>query len=155
MLKRIGGEKMNNEEKILAMLEKMDARQNCTEAILEQLQQGQEATNVRLDKIDARLDSMQADITDLKQNVDTISERTGNIENDVKTISERTDNIENDVKTISERTIKIELVHGKKLDGLYESVVGNGEKFARLDIVENKVEDYGHRIWALEQVVKK
>ena len=132
---------MNNEEKILAMLEKMDARQNCTEAILEQLQQGQEATNVRLDKIDARLDSMQADITDLKQNVDTISERTGNIENDVK--------------TISERTIKIELVHGKKLDGLYESVVGNGEKFARLDIVENKVEDYGHRIWALEQVVKK
>ena len=119
----------------------MDNKLEPIKADIADLKQGQSVTNVRLDKVDARLDNMQADITDLKQNVDTISERIGNIENDVK--------------TISERSIKIELVHGKKLDGLYESVVGTGEKFARLDIVENKVEDYGHRIWALEQVVKK
>ena len=104
------------------------------QADIADLKQGQSVTNARLDKVDARLDkvdarldSMQTDITNLKQNVDTISER----------------------------IIKIELVHGKKLDGLYESVVGTGEKFARLDTLENKVEDYGHRIWALEQVVKK
>jgi len=44
---------MNNEEKILAMLE--------------QLQQGQAATNNRLDGIDKRLDTMQADIDQIKE----------------------------------------------------------------------------------------
>jgi len=90
--------------------------------------------NDRLDKVDNRLDK-----------VDTRLDK----------VDTRLEVLENNVNTISERTIKIELVHGKKLDGLYESVVGTGEKFARLDTLENKVEDYGHRIWALEQVVKK
>ena len=119
---------MVDKEILQAISDMMDTKLESAKSDMAQMMKAELVPiNDRLDKVDARLDNMQADIADLKQNVDTISER----------------------------TIKIELVHGKKLDGLYESVVGTGEKFARLDIVENKVEDYGHRIWALEQVVKK
>ena len=81
----------------------------------------------KLEPINNRLDTMQADIADLKE----------------------------DVRKIDETTIRIEVEHGRKISGLYDSVVGTGEKFTRLDTVENKVDDHGHRIWALEQAVKE
>jgi len=81
----------------------------------------------KLEPINNRLDTMQADIADLKE----------------------------DVRKIDETTVSIEVEHGRKISGLYDSVVGTGEKFTRLDTVENKVDDHGHRIWALEQAVKE
>lgn len=42
-----------------------------------------------------------------------------------------------------------------KIDGLYESVVGTGEKFNRLDLLEKKVEDHDHRIFAVEEKLKR
>jgi len=81
----------------------------------------------KLEPINNRLDTMQTDIAALKE----------------------------DVRKIDETTIRIEVEHGRKISGLYDSVVGTGEKFTRLDTVENKVDDHGHRIWALEQAVKE
>lgn len=86
-----------------------------------------EPINNRLDCMDKRLDTMQADIADLKE----------------------------DVRKIDETTVSIEVEHGRKISGLYDSVVGTGEKFTRLDTVENKVANHDHRIWALEQAVKE
>jgi len=63
--------------------------------------------------------------------------------------------LKEDVRKIDETTIRIEVEHGRKISGLYDSVVGTGEKFTHLDTVENKVDDHGHRIWALEQAVKE
>jgi len=81
----------------------------------------------KLEPINNRLDTMQADIADLKE----------------------------DVRKIDETTVSIEVEHGRKISGLYDSVVGTGEKFTRLDTVENKVANHDHRIWALEQAVKE
>lgn len=56
---------MNNEEKILVMLE--------------QLQQGQAATNNRLDNIDTRLDTMQEDIEQIKEDTAVTREATNTL----------------------------------------------------------------------------
>lgn len=42
-----------------------------------------------------------------------------------------------------------------KVNGLYESIVGTGEKFNRLDLVESKVDDHDHRLFAVEEQLKK
>lgn len=56
----IGGADLNNEEKILT--------------ILEGLLQGQSDTNTRLDKVDSRLDAMQADIEQIKEDTEITRE---------------------------------------------------------------------------------
>lgn len=58
---------MNNEEKILQVLELLNERQLNTETVLEDLRKGQEKTNARLDGIDNRLDAMQEDIEQIKE----------------------------------------------------------------------------------------
>lgn len=42
----------------------------------------------------------------------------------------------------------------KRLDSLADGITGVGQKFARLDRLEDKVEDHSHRIFALESVIK-
>ena len=79
---------MNNEEKILAMLEKMDERQNKTEAILEKLtndvdglkagqnklEAGQKAIIVRLDKIEDDVEEVKEKLTAVNGSIGVLTD---------------------------------------------------------------------------------
>lgn len=60
---------MNNEEKILALLE--------------QLQQGQNATNARLDNLEQGQNAMQSDISEMKTSVDNLEGRVAALQKDI------------------------------------------------------------------------
>ena len=96
---------MNNEEKILAMLEQMRTD-------ISDLKQGQTATNSRLDTIEGNQDALSADVTRLNHTIEP------------------------------------------QLKLIQEGIEGLQERYDRLDKVEAKQEDHGHRIWALEQARK-
>jgi len=56
---------MNNEEKILGLLEKMDARMN-------NLEQGQVELKQDISKLDSRVASIETDVSDIKENLDEV-----------------------------------------------------------------------------------
>ena len=71
---------MNNEEKILAMLE--------------QLQQGQADTNARLDKVDMRLDKVDARLDNLEQGQAKLEAKVDNLEQGQIKLEAKIDNLE-------------------------------------------------------------
>lgn len=98
--------------------------------MLEAMRSMFEPINTRLDTIDTRLDTLESG-----QEV-----------------------IEGELQEIKRRVVKTEIVQeniiSKRLDSIWEAVSGVQEKFDKLDRVEAVQEEHGHRIFALEQVVK-
>jgi len=74
---------MNDEEKILSLLEKMDGR-------LSFLEQGQKETNQRLAQIDSRLDSIESDVKRLKKDVRDIKVDLKGVWSDILMLDNRT-----------------------------------------------------------------
>jgi len=73
---------MNNEEKILIMLEQM---QNGISG----LQQGQRATNARLDKVDARLDKVDARLDKVDARLDAMQKDIKDLQSDMEAVKEK------------------------------------------------------------------
>ena len=73
----MGGELVNNEDKILAMLERMEERQSKTESILVQIQA--DVTDLKADVTDLKSDMVvvKADISEIKEQVQDIDTSIG------------------------------------------------------------------------------
>jgi len=61
--------------------------------------------------------------------------------------------MESELDTIRHSVVVIENVHGKKIDAIFDGMAGIQERFDRQDRLEQRVENHGERIFALEQVV--
>ena len=74
-------------------------------------------------------------------------------------IQEENASIKADISKLEQQVVKIGIVQenitNKTLKLIQEGMTGVNEKFHRLDNLEDKQEDHGHRIFALEQVLKK
>ncbi len=83
---------MNNEEKILSLLEAM---------------------NDRFDKVDARLDRIERDQADMKADMSGMKADMSDLKADTASIDKR-------LATVSDSVVRIEHEHGKKLDALFD-----------------------------------
>ncbi|MDR2903784.1 MAG: hypothetical protein LBU77_04695 [Clostridiales bacterium] len=119
---------MNNEEKILSMLEQMSLWQNKADAMLSQISSWQNKTDVTLgqisswqNKTDATLGQMQEDISGLKQGQTQMQQ----VQTDMA----------KDLSEVKTRVTKIENEHGTRL-----AVLGDGFVYLR-DAVDEIRED--------------
>ena len=129
---------MNNEEKILALLEQMSTRQDRAETLLEQLQQGQNATNARLDNLEQGQkaleqgqNAMQTDISEMKTSIDNLEGRVAALQKDMTHHNHYVEPLLQSVK---------------------EGLDGWQERNRQIDQLEQKVDSHDDRIWALEQL---
>ncbi len=122
---------MNNEEKILALLEQMSTRQDRTETLLEQLQQGQKALEQGQKALEQGQNAMQADISEMKTSVDNLEGRVAALQKDM---THHNHYVEPLLKSVKEG-----------LDGWQE-------RNRQIDRLEQKVDSHDDRIWALEQL---
>ena len=122
---------MNNEEKILAMLEQLQQGQIETVAWLDKV-------DSRLDKVDARLDNMQDDITGMKGDIGTLK---------------------SDMSDVKGRVVKIELRQENIVDKSIKLLVeGHGDivkKLRGLDDLTERVEDIQHTVDVLKDITVK
>ncbi len=86
---------MNNEDKILSVLESLVTTVN-------ELKQGQAATNERLDKVDQRLDKVD-------QRLDKVDQRLDSIEKDIKEIKTEQRYMWEDIKKLDTRTYELKI----------------------------------------------
>ncbi|MDR1891583.1 MAG: hemolysin XhlA family protein [Oscillospiraceae bacterium] len=124
---------MNNEEKILSLLENMGDHICKIET--------------RLDKIESRIDKMDERIDKIETRLDKMDER-------IDKMDKRLSKVEEDVSFVRGQLVIIENVHLKKLNFISEGISGWQERNRQIDKHESKLENHGNRIWALEQVVK-
>jgi peptidoglycan hydrolase CwlO-like protein len=107
---------MNNEEKILMMLEQMQGQINSMGELM-----------------DGKLEPIKADISEMKGNIDYL---------------------QGDVSALKKDMVKHNHFVEPQLKLIHEGIEGLQERYNQVDKIENKVDDHGHRIFALEQVVK-
>ena len=121
---------MNNEEKILALLEKMDSRQNKTEALLEK---------------------MQGDISAMQSGISVM-------QGDIISIKNRLDAVEESQEVMRASQLKVELEQYPKisaaLDGFFANRDKNDQHGERIAFLEKKTDIHDVRIGALELKVK-
>ncbi len=129
---------MNNEGKILV--------------VLEQLQQGQTLTNARLDKMDARLDKMDTRLDKMDTRLEKIDTRLDKIDTRLDKVDIRLDSVE-------QRILKIEVIQenevAKKIQLLAEGHSGIAEKLRCLDELTDKVDDIQNTVDVLKHIVVK
>ena len=99
---------MNNEEKILSMLEIMNGRFDKVDEHLVKIDGRLDKIEVRLDKIEERLDIIEDRLDIIEDRLDIIEERLDNIEERLDNIEERLDNIEERLDKVEERLDNLE-----------------------------------------------
>lgn len=91
--------------------------------------------------MDSKLGPIRTDIQTLKEGQASTNARLQKLEDGQQAIRE-------DIATINRDIVP-------KINHMYDALNGVQEKFDRLDRVETKQDDHDHRIWALEESVKK
>jgi len=128
---------MNNEEKILSMLE--------------QLQQGQTQTNTRLDKMDSRLDKVDSRLDKMDARLDSMDSRFDKMD-------ARLDKMQEDITDIHERVVKVEVTQEhdvlKGIQLLNEGHVTLDRKLSALDVRTKDVDDIRDNVEVLKHVVR-
>ena len=143
---------MNNEEKILAMLEKMDERQNRmderqgrTEAILEKM-------DGRLDKLEQGQSEMRGDIQGLKTGQAKLEQGQSSMQGDITSM-------QGDVTDIKQRVLSIEVTLENQIAPnirlLAEGHSGIVDKLKDFDILIAKVDDVQDTVDVLKQVARE
>jgi chromosome segregation ATPase len=138
---------VNNEEKILKLLESMQID-------MKDLKHGQSETNKRLDRVETRLDnmetrldnmetrldSMESGIKELKIDVKELKETTSRIDVNVKYMKETEVNLKADIIELKEHTEKCFIEVNKKIDSMQIDVNNLTSKTAQNDnkIIELK-----------------
>ncbi len=97
---------MNNEERILSLLEV--------------LVKGQEQTNQRLDKVDIALAETKADVNELKADVNGLKADVNGLKADVNGIKTDIDDLKSEISDIKNRIVSIEHDTGERLDALFD-----------------------------------
>lgn len=120
---------MNNEEKILQMLEQMDNRQSKTEKLLEQ---------------------MQGEMTKIKASMATKEDLTGLATTDdlnalQAEMRDGFEKVHGDIGRLYENS-------DKNMKLINEGLGHLNDRYAQLDKVEHTTENHGNRIFALEQL---
>ena len=129
---------MNNEEKILA--------------ILEQLQQGQTTTNSRLDKMDSRFDNVDSRLDKVGSQFDSMQSQFNAVQTEVNDLRKTADVTRKAVVRIElEMFPKIEAA----LDGFILASEKNEAQDERFETLETTVKTHDKRIMALEYAIKK
>ena len=133
---------MNNEDKILAMLERMEERQQNTESVLAQLQQGQTALQGEVSSINKRLNGMD-------KRLENVEDSLAEVINSQRTVDER-------VNKVWESQLRVEMEQFPRitaaLDGNKMNAEKNAEQDRRISAVETAVDEHDIRLFALEQV---
>jgi len=130
---------MDNEEKILSMLEKMNERfdslEQQTNQRFDKLEQGQAQTNQRLDKLEQ---DMKRDLNDTSTEILSAVEAV----------------IRYELKGVKHSIAVIEVEHGKKLDALYDGFLMVQEKQEKYANLETRVENLEIDMAAVRMTLK-
>ncbi len=97
-------------------------------------------------KLEKALNPIKGDIRTLKQDVGTLKQDVGALKQDVGALKQ-------DMRTLNQTVAAIETDHGLKLGVLFDAHVDTVRNAATIKALDAKVEDHGHRIFALEQSV--
>ena len=117
---------MNNEEKILKILEKHSE-------MFEQLHQGQTRIENRLEVVENRLEAVENRLEAVETEIKTIKIRVENLESEIQYIKE-------DVQSIRDSVIVIENKHGERLGILLDRDKANLNFIGRCDSDIKKLE---------------
>jgi len=136
---------MNNEEKILEILQQLQQGQSAMQGDIEGLKQGQAATNARLDGLEqgqadmqGKIDSMQSDIGSLKSDVSSLQDG---------------------LQQVRTSQLKVELEQYPRINAAIDGVLGNIQKDeelnARVSYLEKKTDIHDTRLYSLESKISK
>ena len=124
---------MNNEEKILI--------------VLEQLQQGQAQMQRDISGVNSEITGMKSEITGIKSEITEMKSDISEMKSDIAELQRRTDQHHNSL-------VLIENDHARKLNVIYEAYADDQRNVKQIEPLKRKVDNHDDRIWALEQFAK-
>jgi len=129
---------LNNEEKIIAMLEQLQQGQAVLERDLKEIRSDQQVLAINLSKLDRNQAVMQSDLNALKTGQNNLRETVDNVK-------------------LSQQRVELEQFPkiAAALDGWKGNVEKAGEHNERITYLEKKTDIHDTRLFSLEQAVKK
>ncbi len=104
--------------------------------------------NTRLDTIDTRLDTVDTRLDTFDTRFDTINTRLDNLEQGQAELRQ-------DVRRLNGSVTVLEKTVNSHMTVIREGLEGFAERGPQINRLEEKYDEHDHRIWALEQAVKK
>ena len=120
---------MNNEEKILSILETMNGRMDTMNGRMDTISDRVETISDRMDTMNDRVDAIASDVSTLKAGQ-------AKLEAGQEKLEAGQAKLEKDLESVRNSVTRIELDHGKKLDALFE---GNKQLNEKVDRIEAHV----------------
>ena len=131
---------MNNEEKILSMLEIMNGRFDKVDEHLVKIDGRLDKIEVRLDKIEERLDIIEDRLDIIEERLDNIEERLDNIEERLDKVEERLDNLEDQYESLRVSILNIELTQYPRIAAALDGVLAAKDHLDTLDKQQHQIE---------------
>jgi len=131
---------VNNEEKILSMLEIMNGRFDKVDEHLVKIDGRLDKIEVRLDKIEERLDIIEDRLDIIEERLDNIEERLDNIEERLDKVEERLDNLEDQYESLRVSILNIELTQYPRIAAALDGVLAAKDHLDTLDKQQHQIE---------------
>jgi prefoldin subunit 5 len=119
---------MNQEEKILALLETILREQQAVNQHLgklddgiQRLEQGQVKLEQTVNSLDSRVERLEHTVQDVDKRVQDLDKRVQSLERSLQGLDKRVQGLEETAATIKESVFLIERDHGEKLEILFDS----------------------------------
>ena len=111
---------MNNEEKILSLLETMNGRMDTM--------------NGRMDTMDSRMEQLASDMVTVKNDVSVLKTDVAILKTDMRNVKTDIAGLTEKLDFVSDSVVRIEHEHGKKLAALFDGYQQVNDKIDRLQI---------------------
>ena len=138
---------MSNEDRILAVIDKMDDRFDRIDQRLEKLISRLDNLEARTAKIDAQLDSLLSVTDQTKTRTDKTSSGVDRLEIQFLRLVQ-------DCKALQNTVFEMENKHGRLLGALYDDFIGSGHIMLLLDRLANAFDTQSGQISNIEQRLK-
>jgi chromosome segregation ATPase len=118
---------MNNEEKILLLLEKMDKR-------IDTIDNKMDINDKKIDTMDKRMGIMEKEIASGRELTELIAAQVGRLTTTVSELTTTVGKLTTQVDNITKTVTRIESGHGQKLSALFDGYKQNSDKLDRIEI---------------------
>ncbi len=123
--------------------------------LLQPLQEAQSAMQADIAGVKTELSGVKADIAGVKTELSGVKADIDLKGNGVLTGLTEISEIKTDIRAINRCVAVIEVDHGEKLSALYDAQVNTMRNADAVQELSTRVDDHGHRIFALELALKK